>query len=121
MVSATLEQYPAARFATLGGIGLDRAFGDSLPQQPGNCALPTDVVETGEELRFAMEVPGIRPQDIEVSVEDGVLTVVAEKGADPTAARCRLAERRTAGSRDVSACRVPWIRHGCRRPVPTGC
>jgi len=95
MVSATLEQHPAARFAALGGIGLDRAFGDSLPQQPWDCALPTDVVETTEELRFVMEVPGIRAQDIEVSVEDGILSVVAEKAADQAPARYQLAERRT--------------------------
>jgi HSP20 family protein len=40
---------------------------------------PAEVVETENEIRFAIEVPGMKPEDIELVVENGVLTVSGEK------------------------------------------
>ncbi|NJD09935.1 MAG: Hsp20/alpha crystallin family protein, partial [Gemmatimonadetes bacterium] len=76
---------------------IDRTFDDSDPAV-GNCAAPADVMETADELQFVLEVPGMRAQDIELTVENGVLTVAAEKqpapGRDSTGVTFRLAERR---------------------------
>jgi len=65
-------------------LGLDRqprrhfAGGTAMPVRY-NCALPTDVVETSDELRLMVEVPGLRAEDVELVLEDDVLTVVAGK------------------------------------------
>ena len=41
-----------------------------------------DVHEDAKELRFDVELPGIRPEDIEVDVENGVLTIRGEKSEE---------------------------------------
>lgn len=57
---------------------------------------PVEVEETGEHIRYVLEVPGIRPEDINVTVERSVLTVSGEKKAERSEenATCRLTERR---------------------------
>ena len=99
MVSAAYTRFPAAEIATLANLRrhLDHAF-DDVATPAGNCAAPTDVVETSDELRFVLEVPGMRAQDIELTVEDGVLTVSGEKqpvaGDGSAPVTFRLSERR---------------------------
>jgi HSP20 family protein len=44
-----------------------------------NSSLATEVRETNDELRFAIELPGMRPEDIDLTVENNVLTVSGEK------------------------------------------
>ena len=38
-----------------------------------------DVMESGDEIRVTMELPGMRPEEVEVGLEDNVLTVSGEK------------------------------------------
>ncbi|HEX2191517.1 MAG TPA: Hsp20/alpha crystallin family protein [Longimicrobiaceae bacterium] len=38
-----------------------------------------DVTESGDEIRVTMELAGLRPEDVEVNLEDNVLTVGGEK------------------------------------------
>ncbi|PYJ13800.1 MAG: hypothetical protein DME93_02085 [Verrucomicrobia bacterium] len=38
-----------------------------------------DVTETDKEIKVSAEIPGVEPKDIDVSVEDGVLTIKGEK------------------------------------------
>jgi HSP20 family protein len=38
-----------------------------------------DVTETDNEIKVCAEIPGVDPQDIDVSVEDGALTIKGEK------------------------------------------
>lgn len=40
---------------------------------------PAEVIETENEIRFAIEVPGLKAEDIELSIENGVLTVAGER------------------------------------------
>ena len=42
-------------------------------------SLPTEVIETAEELRFDVEIPGVRLEDIEITFENNLLTIAAEK------------------------------------------
>jgi HSP20 family protein len=44
--------------------------------------LPAEVYETDNEIRFVIEVPGLRPDDIHVTVENNILTVSGEKKAE---------------------------------------
>jgi HSP20 family protein len=38
-----------------------------------------DVTETGDDIRVTVELPGLRPEDVEVSLENNVLTISGEK------------------------------------------
>lgn len=59
---------------------LDRLFDEfSTGADEAGWSMPAEVVETQDELRFHMEVPGLRPDDIELTVENGILTVAGEK------------------------------------------
>jgi HSP20 family protein len=59
-------------------------------------AMPTEVIETDEELRFAIELPGFRSEDLEITLENNVLTVSGEKKLEREAkdSDYRLFERR---------------------------
>jgi HSP20 family protein len=41
--------------------------------------LPAEVVETDDEIRFDIEAPGLRIEDIDITLENNVLTVSGEK------------------------------------------
>jgi HSP20 family protein len=43
-----------------------------------------DVVERENEIEVAMEIPGMRPEDIEIDLENNVLTVSGEKQEERT-------------------------------------
>ena len=58
---------------------LDR-FWNGLPtwegsREPDTWAIPVDVVREGEEIVVHASLPGVDPDDIEVSVEDNILTI----------------------------------------------
>jgi len=38
-----------------------------------------DVTETDKEIKVSAEIPGVEPKDIDVGIEDGVLTIKGEK------------------------------------------
>ena len=44
--------------------------------------IPLDVVEEGDDIVVHASLPGVEPNDIEVNVEDGVLTIGARTAAD---------------------------------------
>lgn len=60
--------------------------------------MPAEVVETADEIRFDIEAPGFRVEDIEVTLENNVLTVAGEKKFEQSEERkesdYRLFERR---------------------------
>jgi HSP20 family protein len=57
-----------------------------------------DVMETREEIRVSLELPGMRPDDVEVNLENNVLTITGEKREerkeDDREDRWHLSERR---------------------------
>jgi HSP20 family protein len=60
---------------------IDRLFEDALGGGRGATGWQpsVDVREDPKELRLGVELPGIRPEDIEITVENGVLTIRGEK------------------------------------------
>ena len=40
---------------------------------------PVDVIEEGETIRLVAELPGVKPEDVRISLENNVLTVQGEK------------------------------------------
>jgi HSP20 family protein len=62
---------------------MDRLFEDSFVRRPfAGLDLPTqiplDVTRTADELIVEAALPGIRPEDVEITVEDGTLSIRGE-------------------------------------------
>ena len=65
---------------------MDRLFEDSFVRRPfgmvpgfdGQTALPLDVTRTADELVVEAALPGIKPEDVEITVEDGTLSIRGE-------------------------------------------
>jgi HSP20 family protein len=61
-------------------------------QQPSSSAPAMDVVEYENEFRIAAALPGVRREDLKITVQDGVLSISGERKApelDPKAAWLR--------------------------------
>lgn len=58
---------------------LDRFFGQTSQNQPMIWAPEVDVRETADELQVAVDLPGLSPEDVSVTVENGVLSISGEK------------------------------------------
>jgi HSP20 family protein len=64
---------------------LDRLFqgtSGSRPNGRSEWAPPVDIRETKHELTFAVELPGIKPEDVEVTAQDSVLVIRGERAAE---------------------------------------
>jgi HSP20 family protein len=77
----------ASPLAAFGWNDFDRLFdqlwnGGPVAQRAAVYAPRVDFTETDTELRVAAELPGIEEKDIQVSLEDGVLTIRAERAAE---------------------------------------
>jgi HSP20 family protein len=57
----------------------DRFFGQGAAQGMTVWAPAVDVRETNDEIQVSAELPGLSPQDVNVTVENGVLTISGEK------------------------------------------
>lgn len=70
-----------AAFGTL--LDMDRLVGSIFPEamngNTGVWLMPAEVVETEDGIRFDVELPGCGPDDVEVTLENNVLTITAEK------------------------------------------
>ncbi len=53
-------------------------FGDDAPLE-GSFAPALDVAETDEGFTLHVEIPGVKTEDVEVSIEDNVLTVSGKR------------------------------------------
>jgi HSP20 family protein len=58
---------------------MDRLFNASTETATQAWVMPAEVVETDNEIRFIVEAAGLRPEDIDVTVENNILTVSGEK------------------------------------------
>ncbi len=60
---------------------IDRLFEDTFGRGDGMTAWSpaVDVRETDQELRIDVELPGIRPDEVEITAENGILSIRGEK------------------------------------------
>lgn len=74
---------------------LDRVF-DPENMGTGWRPLATDVVETSDDVRVTMEIPGIDPNEIDITIDNNVLRISGEKRAVQSEGEgaYRLTERR---------------------------
>lgn len=84
-MATTLTRWdPAADFAAMRNV-MDRLFDQPLTRLPFRSSedlatpnLSLDVVETGDTYVIKAAIPGIDPKDVEISVDDDVLTIRGE-------------------------------------------
>ena len=79
---AITQWSPLSEFVSL-REAMDRLFNESMVRPNGTfgrTSAPYDLYETEDGLTFRFAVPGIRPEDVEVTVHQGMLTV---KGTYP--------------------------------------
>ena len=84
-MATTLTRWdPSADFAAMRNV-MDRLFDqpfNRLPFRPsedlGNSSLSLDVVENGDTYVIKAAVPGVDPKDVEISVDEDVLTIRGE-------------------------------------------
>ncbi len=67
------------------GSAMDRLFEDSVVRRPfgmlfdtTTASLPLDVTRTADALVIEAALPGIRPEDVEITVEEGTLSIHGE-------------------------------------------
>jgi HSP20 family protein len=72
---------------------MDRLFEDSFVRSgpigsrtwgfgSESVGFPLDVTRNGEELRIEAALPGVKPDEVEITVENGVLSIRAENGSE---------------------------------------
>lgn len=58
---------------------MDRLFDDTPPSRFGGMAgMDLDVIEKGDDLIVKATLPGVKPEDVDIRVEQGVLTIRGE-------------------------------------------
>lgn len=58
---------------------ISRLFEEGGNDSGGLWAPPVNVQETSEDLRLTAELPGVRPEDVEIDMENNVLSIRGEK------------------------------------------
>jgi len=63
---------------------MNRLFDDALSRTTPNASLapPVDVREDNHEIALSVELPGVKPEDVEVTSDNGMLTVRGHKTAE---------------------------------------
>src|ERR1035437_3540196 len=61
-----------------------RAILDRVPEEEKDWAVAIDLYEKGDIVIAKVELPGVKQEDIDVSVSDDVLTVKGEKKTEST-------------------------------------
>jgi HSP20 family protein len=71
-----------------------RGFDVPMPSRFGGSGWPhTDVVESDQEYRVTAELPGLEEKDVELTFQDGVLTLKGEKKVEHNGEGARYTER----------------------------
>lgn len=58
---------------------IDRLFEDTFGREGGTFTPAVDIKETEQEITLEVELPGLKPENVEVMAENGVLTIRGEK------------------------------------------
>ncbi len=61
---------------------IDRLFEDTFTRDGSGWTPAVDVQETDNDLRVELELPGLKPEDVEITAENGVLTIRGEKRSE---------------------------------------
>ena len=98
---------------------------DSGPETNGSAdrtwAVPLDVATKGEDTIVRASLPGVAPEDIQVSIEDRVLTIKGQTDEkfEDSDGQFVMRERRSGTFTRPCGCRTRWTRTRCNRIMST--
>ena len=61
---------------------IDRLFEDTFGREGGTFTPAVDIKENEQEISLEVELPGLKPENVEVMADNGVLTIRGEKQAE---------------------------------------
>ena len=61
---------------------IDRLFEDTFGREGGTFTPAVDIKETQQDIRLEVELPGLKPENVEIIAENGVLTIRGEKRSE---------------------------------------
>lgn len=61
---------------------IDRLFEDTFGREGGTFTPAVDIKESEQEILLEVELPGLKPENVEVIAENGVLTIRGEKRSE---------------------------------------
>ena len=61
---------------------IDRLFEDTFARDGSSFTPAVDIKENDREIRLDLELPGLKPEDVEITAENNVLTIRGEKQAE---------------------------------------
>lgn len=61
---------------------IDRLFEDTFARDGSSFTPAVDIKENDNEIRLELELAGLKPEDVEISAENGVLSIRGEKRAE---------------------------------------
>ena len=61
---------------------IDRLFEDTFGRDGGTFTPAVDIRENENEIRLEIELPGLKPENVEIMAENGVLTIRGEKSSE---------------------------------------
>lgn len=61
---------------------LNRDLNTAVNRNPGRWVPAVDIIEEPDRFLLRADIPGVNPTDIDVSMDNGVLTVSGERGAE---------------------------------------
>ncbi|HEV3472277.1 MAG TPA: Hsp20/alpha crystallin family protein [Actinomycetota bacterium] len=73
----------------------DRFFGNTQPWMTGGYNVPTDVFHTEDSMVIRMDLPGVSPDDVEVSVQENTLLINGSRKFAWDADKVRFVRRGT--------------------------
>lgn len=96
---------------------------DASGKEAGTWLPMADIVETEDELRVTVELPGVAAKDLVVTTHGGDLILKGDKSRPPSAGRARfqIAERSYGGFRRVVHLGVPVNTHRADAVLADGC
>ncbi len=88
-MTQVVRWYPFSEFRGL-NRAMDRLFGDFTTtrlrrvSEPSPLTFPVDITETDSDVTVNATLPGTKPQDVEITVSEGVLTIRGESRHEET-------------------------------------
>jgi HSP20 family protein len=61
---------------------IDRLFEDTFARDGNNWTPAVDIKESDNDIRIDLELPGLKPEDVEITAENGLLTIRGEKRSE---------------------------------------
>ena len=89
-MTQVVRWYPFSEFRGL-NRAMDRLFGDFTTtrvrrvSEPSPLTFPVDIAETDSDVTVKATLPGTKPEDVEITVSEGVLTIRGESRHEETA------------------------------------